>query len=424
MVEKRLLPDAWVVLLLQGLYCSAGALSTVFVSVYLWVNSRDLGVICRHYFVLFAVIPFFFILAGWYSQARDRVHMYRLGLVLHAVFYGTLLLLRERSPEYAGWLGGFLGLTWGVFWAGANTFNFDVTVSGQREYFLGLMQVVGAGVSLVAPVLSGGIIRYSGDGVVGYHRVFWLVLVLFVACLGVSLWVPADSQRRPFKIGRALFPGRDQGDWRIMMLVSASLTGSFTIFPVLLGVLMYVETSNELAVGGYGTFQAVAALVTAYFVGRTVCPSNRRRVLWWGVATLLAAGATMFVRLNIVTLFLFGLFRSISGPLFGIPHSGLNLDIIEKSAEDPAQRIEYLCAWEVPLAIGRVLMMGLLWVVYAGLGGGEGPVRLMLILLCAVRVVSYQLIIRTSPLRGGVGGGAVLGEPRVADTGTEMSDLK
>ncbi|MCX5772440.1 MAG: MFS transporter [Candidatus Hydrogenedentes bacterium] len=399
MNEKKLLPHAWVVLTLQALYCAAAALSTVFVSVYLWVNSHDLAVICRHYLVLFAVIPLFFILAGWYSQARDRVHVYRAGLVLHAVFYGALLLLREQSPHYAGWLGALLGVTWGIFWVGANTFNFDVTASGKREYFLGLMQVVSAGVSLVAPVLSGAIIMYSSDTVVGYHRVFALVLILFLACLVVSLWVPKDNVRRPFKIWRALFPGPDQRDWRLMMLVSASLTGSFTIFPILLGVLMYVQTANELTVGGYGTFQAVAALITAYFVGRTVSPFNRRRFMWWGVVILLGAGATVLVPLNVTTLFLFGLFRSVSGPMFGIPHSGLNLDIIEKSAEEPAQRIEYLCAWEVPLAIGRVIMMALLWLVYVQLGGGDFAARLMLFLLCAIRIVTYQLVIRTSPLR-------------------------
>jgi MFS family permease len=286
-----------------------------------------------------------------------------------------------------------------VFWAGANTFNFDVTVSGKREYFLGLMQVVNAAVSLVAPILSGAIIKYSTEPVQGYHRVFALVLALFLACLAVSFWVPPDSARRPFRIRRALFPGRDQRDWRLMMLVSASLTGSYTIFPILLGVLMYVETANELAVGGYGTFQAVAALITAYFVGRAVSPANRRRFLWWGVVTLLAAGATMLVPLGIVTLFLFGLFRSISQPLFGIPHSALNLDIIEKSAQEPAQRIEYLCAWEVPLAIGRVAMMALLWLVYVRFGGGDFAARMMLFLLCAIRILTYQLIIRTSPLR-------------------------
>ena len=399
MNEKKLLPRAWVILILQALYCSAAALSTVFVSVYLWVNSHDLAIICRHYLVLFAVIPPFFILAGWYSQARDRVHVYRAGLVLHAVFYAALLLLREQSPHYAGWLGALLGVTWGIFWVGANTFNFDVTASGKREYFLGLMQVISAAVSLVAPVLSGAIIIYSSNPVQGYHRVFALVLILFLACLVVSLWVPPDSTRRPFKIRRALLPGPDQRDWRLMMLVSASLTGSFTIFPILLGVLMYVETTNELTVGEYGTFQAVAALITAYFVGRTVSPSNRRRFMWWGVVTLLAAGAAMLVPLNIVTLFLFGLFRSISGPMFGIPHSALNLDIIEKSAEEPAQRIEYLCAWEVPLAIGRVIMMAILWLVYVRLGSGDFAARIMLFLLCAIRILTYQLIIRTSPLR-------------------------
>lgn len=377
----------------------AAALSTVFVSVYLWVNSHDLTVICRHYLVLYSVVPVVFMLAGWYSQARDRVHVYRAGLILHAVFYATLLLLRERSVEYAGWLGALLGVTWGTFWVGANTFNFDVTTAGKREYFFGLMQTINAGVSLLAPLLSGAIIKYSSVPAEGYHRVFAIVLGLFVTSLVISLLIPPDNVRRPFKIRRALFPGPDQRDWRLMMLVAASLTGSYTFFPILLGVLMYVQTANELSVGGYGTFQALATLVAAWLVGRMVTPGNRRRFMWWGVATLVAAGVVMLFRLNMATLLLFGLLRSISRPLFGVPHASLNLDIIEDSAEEPAQRIEYLCAWEVALAAGRVSMMALLWVVYVRLDGGDMAARIMLFMLCAIRLVTYQLVIRSSPLR-------------------------
>lgn len=399
MSRTSLLPRAWVVLLLQALYTTAAALSTVFVSVYLWVNSHDLTVICRHYLVLYSVVPVVFLLAGWYSQARDRVHVYRAGLILHAVFYATLLLLRERSTDYAGWLGALLGVTWGTFWVGANTFNFDVTAAGKREYFFGLMQTINAGVSLMAPLLSGAIIKYSTVPAQGYHRVFAIVLGLFVASLALSLLIPSDNVRRPFKLKRALFPGRDQRDWRLMMLVSASLTGSYTFFPILLGILMYVQTANELSVGSYGTFQALATLITAWAVGRMVTPRNRRQFMWWGVTTLVAAGVIMLFRLNMATLLLFGLLRSVSQPLFGIPHASLNLDIIEASAEEPAQRIEYLCAWEVALAVGRVSMMALLWVVYVQLDGGDMAARIMLFMLCTIRIVTYQLVVRSSPLQ-------------------------
>ncbi len=188
--------------------------------------------------------------------------------------------------------------------------------------------------------------------------------------------------------------------WRLG--VSASLAGSFNIFPFLLGLLMYMETESELTVGGYASFQALAAVIVAYLTGRVVSARNRRVFMQWGVGTLVAAGIIMLVfPLGVVTLMLFGLLRSISGPLFGVPHQSLNLDIIAHSCEEPSQRIEYLAAWEVPLALGRVAMMLLIWGLYTAMGGNEFALRLMLFVLCAIRLVSYQLVTRTSPMQAG-----------------------
>ena len=398
MSKLRLLPRAPVALALNALYGAANALCAVFVSVYLWINSGDLNVVCRFYLGLYVVTPFVFILAGWYSQARDRLHVYRLGLVLSAAFYAALLLLRQRSPGYALALGAVQGVAWGTYWAGVHTLNYDMTALGKREYYFGLLQGFTGIVRLLAPLLSGLIIHCSPDTHQGYHRVFAVAVALYLVCCALSFLMPPDNIRRPFRIRRALFPGRDQRDWRLVMLASASLAGSFSIFAFLLGLLMYMQTGDELAVGGYASFQALAAVAVAFCVGRAVTPHTRRPFMRWGVIALVAAGGLMAFEFTVVSLFLFGLLRSIADPLFGIPHAGLRYDIITHSAEEPTQRIEYLCAWEVPLAIGRVVTMLLMVALYGLLSHSEVALRIALLVLCAMRIVTYQLLVRTSPM--------------------------
>ena len=205
-MKHRLDRKAWVALSLNALYSAAEALCSVFVSVYLWINSQDFLTVCWYHVTIFFVTPFFFLLAGWYSQARDRLHMYRLGLVLHAVFYATLLSLGKRSGDYPVALGALLGVTWGVYWAGANTFNYDVTTAGRREYYIGLVMAVSGAVSLLAPLLSGFIIRSASMPQRGYRMVFAVVLGLYVLSLALSFLIPRDNVRRPFRIARALFP--------------------------------------------------------------------------------------------------------------------------------------------------------------------------------------------------------------------------
>ncbi len=395
----RLQRKAKVAIALNALFGMAEALCSVFVSVYLWINSHDFNIVFKYYLAVYAVTPVLFVLAGWYSKARDRLHAYRMGLAMHAVFYAVLLHLRERSPDHAVVLGALLGATWGVFWAGANVFNFDVTPYGRRDYYFGMLSAVSGVVSLMAPVVSGFLIHFAPTPHAGYHLLFGIVILLYMACFGLSFLLPRDSEPRPFRIMRALFPGKDQRDWQWIMWASLSLAGSFSIFPFLLSLLMYVRTGSELGVGGFASFQALASVAVSYWVGRTVTARTRRAYMRRGVAMLMMAGAMMLFPVNIVTLSLFGLFRSISGPLFGVPYSSLRMDVIQDCAEEPSQRIEYITAWEIPLAVGRIVSMTLAMALIAWIPHSEIPLRIILFLLCAIRLVTYQCVIRISHLR-------------------------
>lgn len=397
MLGKTLQSKARVVLVLNVMFNVANSLCSVFVGVYLWINSLDLHVVCGHYLAVYAVTPVVFLLAGWYAQARDRVHVFRIGLALHALYYGMLLLLREQSAAYAVPLGALLGVTWGFFYAGANTFNYDVTEPGERDYFFGWLHAVGGIAQLVGPLLSAFIIRFAPNGQRGYLLVFALAVLLYLASMALSIRIPPDCTRRRYRIWRALFPGRDQRDWQYLMLASVTLAGTFNILHFLLALLMFMSTGSETSVGGFAAFQALAGIVVAYLVGHFITPGTRRKSMLLSVLLLLSAGLLISVRLSVFTLILFGFLRSVSMPLFSIPHSSVRFDVIDRCAEDPSQRIEYLCAWEIPLALGRIVMMTALILLSGSLG--EIGLRLTLFLLCAIRIATYVLVTRTTPLR-------------------------
>lgn len=397
---KELHPKAWVALSLQFLYNSAEALCSIFVSVYFWTISSDFNAICAHYSTLYIVTPLVFIAAGWYSQVHDRLHVYRLGLVLHAVYYISLLILRDRSPQYAVELGALLGVAWGVFWAGANTFNYDVTTQGRREYYFGMLQSIVGVARLTAPILGGGIIQYSPNTLTGYHRVFAVVVGIYLIAFALSFRMHGDNERRPFRIKRALFPGRDQRDWRLVMLASISSAGAYSIFQFLLGLLMYMETSSELSVGGYASVQALVAIVTAAIVGRLVVPATRMKSMLWGTILFVGAGLMVSINFSLTTLIVFGILRSLAGPLFEIPNFSLRMEIMAKSMQHPWERIEYLSAWEVPLAVGRMITMGAMVGLFA-LGGMTG-LKILLGILSFIRIITYLLMRNTDAMRDAI----------------------
>ncbi len=390
--ERKLHPQAWVALALAALYWAAWELCALFVGVYLWVNSFDLQVVFQHYLALYIVTPIFFVIAGWLAQRFDRLWVYRAGVGLHAVYFGTLLYLQEHAAAYSPHLGALLGITWGFFWVGHNTFSFDVTLAGGRERFFGLQQALSGGVRLFAPVIGGGIIALAPAEMLGFQIIFAIACVIYLIALAVSMWMPPDTTRRPFNLRRALFPPKEMHDWRIIMLASFTLAGTFNILMFLLGLLMFIETNEELAVGGFGSFQVVAHIIVASLMSSFMRPALRRKAMLAGTALLVLAGTIILLRLDVWTLLLFALLRSISGPLFGISHFSMRIDVIANSVEETWQRIEYLAAWEIPLAISRVIMMLLLMGLSAWFTEGSLGIRIAIFCLCAIRIITYMIL--------------------------------
>ncbi|MDX9976143.1 MAG: MFS transporter, partial [FCB group bacterium] len=364
MSTKTLEPKARLVLFLNALYMTADALCSVFVAVYFYISSQRFEVVCFHYLAIFAVTPVVFLLSGWYSQARDRLHVYRLGLVLHAVYYGLILWLRDDSAQYAVPLGALLGVTWGLFWAGNNVFHYDVTTRGNREYFFGWLSAVSSAARLVAPAAAGLLIEVLPGNRIGYYIIFFLAVCMFIMAVVLSWGVPHDRTRRPFHIRRALFPGPDQRDWRLVMLAALPLAGAFQLFHVLLALVMYMQTSREGDVGLFTSGQALVSIVVAYLAGRLIVPENRSKAMFWAAVMLFAGGVVMLHEISVYTLIIFGFLRSVETPLFQIPYLSVRFQVIDQCVENPAQRIEYIAAWEVPLAIGRVIVMGALVLLY------------------------------------------------------------
>ena len=399
MRSTALHPQAKVAFVLAGLYNAADALCQIFVSVYFWRNSHDLMVICWYYLALYSVTPIVFVMSGWYSKVRDRLHVYRLGIILHAVYYATLLVLREESVHYTFPLGLMLGVTWGTFWAGANTINYDVTTSGRREYFIGIMNAVSQASRSVAPLLGGFIITRTADRLTGYHVVFAVAVGLYLLSFLVSFFMTRDPRRTPFRIKRALFPSKDQSDWRYVMLASFTSAGAVEIPAMFLAILMFMQTENELNVGSYAAYQALIAIAISYAFGWWIRPETRRQHLFWSSLVNALSAIILLFPITLTSLMAFALLRSASLAVFGIGHFSMRMEAIMNAAEDSLQRIEYLCAWEVPLAIGRVIIMLITVALALTLDDPGMAIRIVIVFICVLRMTTYYFLSKTTMLR-------------------------
>lgn len=396
-IPKKLDRLAWRVLLINALYYGADGLCSVFTGAYFYLQSQRIETFFLYLLTLYGTVPLFFVAGGWLAKVFDRAHIFRAGLLLHAIYYAVLLLLGNRAGDWAIPLGGLLGLTWGFFWAGNHTFLFDASAPGVRDRYFGWLTAITGVAAMLAPIATGMLIPLMPTVQTGYFVAFSASMILFAMAWMLSLGIPADSGRQPFQLWNALFPRRTQRDWRLILLSSFSLAGAFSIFQYMIALLIYLENRSELQVGGFAAIQALIGVLVAWWLGHALTEQRRGRALFWGTVLTVLGGACLLIETNVHTLLLFGVFRSIAQPLFSIPYAGIRVDVITRSVANTAERIEYLAAWEIPLALGRVLFMGIMLI--AVQNWGEHGVRWVLFLMCCNRILTYALVMNTSIMR-------------------------
>jgi len=393
--KRALTPPAKNLLVINALFWLADGLCSMFVNIYLWRVQKEFPVLLRYNLACWLTIPTFFLIAGWLSQARDRTWALRIGLALHAIFYLSLLWLREGAAQHVVGLGILLGVAMGFYFAGIHTLTFDVTAQGERDYYVGVSSFTSGITGAVAPFAAGSIIGLA-TGLRGYVMVFALAVAMYVAAVILSFRLPPDREPRPFLIRRALLPPREHRDWRLVMLLWAVFGGRFGIFMFIVGLLMYMASGSEMAVGSYGLVTGAIRIVGSYAVGRAVTPGRRIPFMLAGALSGTAAGLIMLGPIHLPTVWAFGLMLAVSTPLFSIPSSAIQLDVIGRTAKDPSQRVEYVCAREMPLALGRVLYVTVLWGLYDLLTKNLLGLRIAVCVTAATGLLGYLIMSRIS----------------------------
>ena len=119
--------QAVILLMVNGLFVTSNALSGTFVNVFLWKAKNDFSMIGWFAFAHQLFMAFAFIIAGKWVKEHNKMNSLRLGVMLSAVFYLLVLLLKQRAISYVFVLGAVQGMGAGFFWIAFNVVYFEVT---------------------------------------------------------------------------------------------------------------------------------------------------------------------------------------------------------------------------------------------------------------------------------------------------------
>lgn len=350
----RLDRQAWLLLTVTGLHAFSTSLSSTFVNVFLWKLKKDFALIGWYNFSHFIASLFTFIFVGWLIKQVDRVVAIRLGVICQAVFFLTVLFLGALSVNYVIWLGAFLGIGYGFYWLAYNVMYFEITEKENRDVFNSINGLFVAIAGIIAPVLSGFIItrfRYF----LGYRIVFSLSLAIFVVAIVVTFLLKSRSSDGRYQLKEVLGTLKEKGDWFWVSVAAFGQGLREGVFLFVLGILIFLTTKNELALGSYYTACAVISLIANIIVAKFIRFHRRNRFVFIGAIMMWLITFPYIFTLQNWAIIVAGLGICLFLPFYFTPLTSIAYDVIGRSQERAKLRVEYIVSREILMNVGRMI---------------------------------------------------------------------
>ncbi len=332
------------------LFVSAGI--GIFVNLYLWINSLNItAIIIYQLFGALMVMPGFMIMLR-YSSILKNVQVYRFGILIYIIFIMTIIVLQQRSGEYAWLLGVESGTAIGFFYAGYNSLTYQKVSHNTRILFNSWRSFLSNLSGILAPLLLGSIIVVFKEHI-GYLLDYLILLAVLVYELYQSRKILGTNHIGRLKLKLSFsIPFRNV---RYPPIAFADFFWSMSgvLRSIVLTVFVYVVSGSTLIVSVFWVIVAVSQTFGSFYARKHL---HARLVSLSGFSNLLNLLGSIGIVLyyDDVFLILFGLIYGVSNSILGVTYSTAAMDVIDTDPMPGENQYHYIILREYILLFARL----------------------------------------------------------------------
>lgn len=343
-------------------------LASNFVGAWFWDIGTGLRPILVFYTILFVVMVLSFGLAARIRRRVSSPRLMTLGIILNACYLALLLILKTKTRAFLIPLAILDGLSSSFYWLSLFVLASSWVEPGQESWYNSWTGTIEAALGLIAPPLSGWLIR-AIPGLNGYRLVFF---VAFLSLLGCT-WLIVAAHRRPeprswpppapARGALPPIPGWSQLSWSFWAL--GMRDGIYFFVPSL---LLFIVTGNTVLLGLFAAMQAALEGLLFWAVSRWPDTFTNARGLLVATGVSLLALGLLLVPLDALVLFLLGGIIAISYPSFKVTLESRALAVINRHSRNEQDRVQLTGLKEVWINGGRLMSLVLLLVILTLIG--------------------------------------------------------
>ncbi len=348
--------------LLNTVFNFGATLVSQFISVYLYIYTGSLPLMCLYIIVRIGLFPVFFALGNHLSKKHSFTLTYTLGLIfitlglVFSLFAGPLF---EIDPFYVLIVAAIIGSGEGFYYFSANTCNQIVSGVESRAAFLSYNGVFSNITSLLAPIYSGFVLSRTPSEMEGYRFILLTIIVIFTFVIFMALSVSARSKDKDASLLKAL--SLKDKVWRDHCIAVFFYGLRDGVGLNVIGLLIYEAAGNG---GTYSKLQTLFSfiMIFSYYLLKKVLRKDRiGATMRIGVLFKILSTYSLIFVPNTVGAIFYGIGNAMAAAFYDNSYSYLSANIIGRYADEMTVRI---VAKETYLSLARCTSMALVILAY------------------------------------------------------------
>lgn len=378
---------------LNTLFNFSGVLVSLFVSVYLYVYTKSIPVMCLRTVFWMSVIPLGYSLAYKVSLRHSIGFTYTVGLVLYTVALVFILLAGELLARYPALImlqAMVYGMGDAFYWYSANTCNQTVPTGESRNAFLSCNGLLCNIAGLAAPFFSTVVLSVSDSELAGYRVILACIVAIFmiVSLIAFSIRKHTEDTEDRLKDTFRLCVEDQRLKRLCLSYLSYGLVNGLAL--CLLGLMIY------RAVGSGNTYSRVQILfsliaVAGFYLIRYLFAWGRLKVTF-RIGTILRVLSIVILVVfpNLAGAIVHGILITVSNVFFDNSIAFIIGFVLD---DYPGQKSALIVAREIMLAFGRIGSMLVVLAFYLLLPG-EMYLTVAPVLLSLAAVLTERILIK------------------------------
>lgn len=305
---------------------------------------------------LISVIAIWFVifLVRNFCKVAGRIRFLRIGIILSFIYFLSIIILREKVVNYIYFIGLLYGLEEGFYYSVYNMIESDGIVNKERAKYIGSYTAVKNFISIIFPLIFGGLIQKTGFINTTIFVLFIVILQIILSNVFQDNNIPKSKKTDFKKFGKAV-KGHKEFTNIITTKICAGLTYSEGALSYVITIYIIKIFSESISLGIFTSIFSIISMIIGLLFVKVIKPKyyNSLMILTSTITIILLC--VMLLNCNFITIVLYNLFQTISKGLTDLINEKNVSNFSNIKSIKKEFKVEYFLSIETSLFIGRVI---------------------------------------------------------------------